>query len=122
MQPPQELNVLDRHSGFTAITTSSTHVKIVLDPISGEREARPEDYQPTLTLSFVRWERVTRERDTLWRPGQLLKRTTIGTLQEFDERSFYQTNNNVTKAIYKVPGYKYRVAVWFDNVTGERIA
>lgn len=121
MQPPQELNVIDQHGGFTAITTSPTNVKIVLD-LAGEREARLEDYNPTLALPFVRWEKVTREHDTLWRPGTLLKQTTVGTLQEFDEHSFYQLNDNVTKAIYKVPGYKYRVAVWFDNTTGNRIA
>jgi len=51
-----------------------------------------------------------------------LKGSTIGTLSGYDEDSFYQRNNNVTMAKYKVPGYGYRVAVWFDNVTGERIA
>lgn len=122
MQPPKTLNVIDAHGGFTAITKSPTHVKIVLDPVAGEREDRPSDYQPTLIHPFVRWERATRERDTLWRPGQLLKRGTVGTLDEYNENSFYQTNNNVTQAIYRVPGYSNRVAVWFDNQTCERIA
>lgn len=123
MMPPKELNVLDQHGGFTAITTSLIHIKIIKDPITGERECTRADYSPTLTLPFVRWERVWRESSTLWRPGQLLKRSkTVGTLQEYTEQSFFQTNNNVTKAIYKVPGYRYRIAVWFDNVTGGRIA
>lgn len=122
MLPPKELNVIDSHGGFTAITLAPTHVKIISDPIEGKREARLTDYRPKLIHPFVRWKKVMRERDTLWRPASLLKRGTIGTLQEYDEQSFYQNNNNVTKAIYKVAGYKYRVAVWFDNATGERIA
>lgn len=122
MQPPTELNVIDGHGGFTAITKARTSIKIIKDPVVGEREARPDDYQPTLIHPFVRWESVMREHDTLWRPGSLLHKTTIGVLQEYDEQSFFQTNNNVTKAIYTVPGYIFRVAVWFDNTTGERIA
>jgi hypothetical protein len=31
-------------------------------------------------------------------------------------------NNNVTLALYKVPGYRYPVMVWFDNVSKRRIA
>lgn len=34
------------------------HVKIVLDPVSGERQARMSDYKPTLTLPFVRWHTI----------------------------------------------------------------
>jgi hypothetical protein len=92
-QPPSPINVLDNHGGFTA---------------------------------------VTRGGNTLWRPGAILsqvlpgalglKRGTTGALQSFDPKSFYQTNNDVTKAIYKVPGYGYPVAVWFDNKTKMRIA
>ena len=122
MLPPKELNVIDSHGGFTAITRTRTAIKIVFDPIVGECEALPGDYSPTLNKPFVRWDSVMRESDTLWRPGTLLKKTTIGILDEYDERSFYQNNNNVTKAIYKVAGYRYRVAVWFDNETGRRIA
>lgn len=121
MRPPTTLNVLDKHNGFTALTLSPTHVKIVKDPVDGEREARPSDYRPTLIPLFVRWDKVMRERDTLWRPGSLLKNP-VGQLEEFDERSFYQLNENVTKAIYKCKGYRFRVVVWFDNETGERIA
>ena len=84
MKPPEEINVLDKHNGFTAITTKYN--------------------------------------DTLWRPGIILKGNTIGKLQYYSETSFYQLNNNVTRAVYKVKGYRYPVCLWFDNVTGERIA
>jgi hypothetical protein len=58
---------------------------------------------------------------TVWRPGKLLKKTVEGELLTFDERSFYQTNNDVTKALYKVKGYNHPVVIWFDNATGERL-
>jgi hypothetical protein len=57
----------------------------------------------------------------LWRPGHVLKKGTTGTLVSYNERSFYQTNNDVTMAKYKVPGYGYPVIVWFDNATGIKI-
>jgi hypothetical protein len=63
--------------------------------------------------------------NTLWRPGSILKKKmhgTTGTLQRYDRNSFYQTNNNVTIAYYKVPGYRYPVVCWFDNQTNKRIA
>ena len=82
MQPPQNLDVINQHGGFTALTSAGT----------------------------------------LWRPAAILKRGTAGTLQYFDEHSFYQTNDDVTRATYRVPGYGYPVIAWFDNQTGERIA
>ena len=123
MTPPKTLDVLDKHGGFTALTLAPTSIKIILDN-GVEREAQfPQDYpNGVLDKPFVRWDKVLRERDTLWRPGILLKRTTIGMLAEFDENSFYQLNNTVTRAIYRVPGYRFRVVCWFDNATGERIA
>ncbi len=99
MKPPTTINVLDKHSGFTAITLSTRY----------EREG-------------LVWKKIWRESDSLWRPGKLLRKTTIGTLDELDENSFFQNNSNVTKALYKVPGYRFRIAVWFDNATCERIA
>src|SRR6266404_6469191 len=98
MTPNQTLNVLDAHGGFTAITKSPAYRK--------ELDAAG---------NFLCWNKVYEEHDTLWRPGQLLKGNVEGTLQEYDEQSFYQNNNNVTKAIYKVKGYPNRIAVWFDN-------
>jgi hypothetical protein len=96
----------DERMGFTAITRAPTYEKRF-----------NEDG------SFKQWDKVWRERDTLWRPCWMLNRYgTIGTLQEYDEKSFYQNNNDVTKAIYKVKGYHYRIAVWFCNKTGKRIA
>jgi hypothetical protein len=87
--PPQTINVLDKHGGFTIET-------------SGKRIGN----------------------GTLWRPGKVLGDNTTGTLipGSVDHNSFYQLNNNVTKACYKVRGYRYRVVCWFDNDTGKRIA
>lgn len=99
MTPPSTFNVIDKHDGFTAITRSRRWVPDGLG-----------------------WKRAMVESDTLWRPSALLKKTTIGELVSFDEKSFYQVNNDVTKAIYKVAGYSYKVACWFDNKTGARIA
>lgn len=99
MIPDVQLNVIDAHGGFTAVTRSRSY----------ERDGNG-------------WKRVWKESNTVWRPGSLLKQTTLGTLQEYNEKSFYQNNEDVTKALYKVPGYQYRIAVWFDNITGERIA
>lgn len=64
----------------------------------------------------------TRHKNTLWRPASVLKKTTEGRLQKFNPQSFYQTNNDVTEAWYRVPGYGYLVVCWFDNKTLERIA
>ncbi len=64
---------------------------------------------------------TTKRGDTLWRPGKLLK-TSMGALVSYNQNSFYQSNNDVTMAIYKVRGYPYKVALWFDNKSGERIA
>lgn len=104
MTPPKVSNVLDRHNGFTAITKAPTYKKV----------PAPEY-----------WRKVWEKHSTVWRPGIILtkkKEGARGELQEFDEKSFYQGNNNVTKAIYKVKGYQFRIAVWFDNETQERIA
>jgi hypothetical protein len=60
--------------------------------------------------------------NTLWRGSGVLKGFTTGTLQTYDPKSFFQGNNDVTIAIYKVRGYRYPIAVWFDNKTGARIA
>lgn len=65
---------------------------------------------------------TTKRDDTLWRPGKLLKGNTTGTLIYYSEYSFYQNNNDVTRAVYKVPGYRFPVCTWFDNQTGKRIA
>lgn len=80
--PPQKINVLDQHGGFTAETTKG---------------------------------------GTLWRPGDILK-SAQGTLVDYNSKSFFQNNNDVTKATYKVAGYRYPVIVWFDNKTGRRVA
>jgi len=117
MKPPNVLNVLDKHNGFTAITKSLQHVAERVGP-----RGIYLDVDNTCVGLFTRWVKVYRENNMIWRPGQLLYKGTFGTLVWTDEHSFFQTNNNVTKAIYKVPGYRLRIATWFDNVTGERIA
>jgi hypothetical protein len=58
---------------------------------------------------------------TLWRPGQVLKYGTTGTLKNFG-KGFYQLHDDVTWAAYKVKGYRYSVLCYFDNQTGGRIA
>lgn len=60
--------------------------------------------------------------DTLWRPGQALTRSTAGYLVAYNSGSFYQQNDNVTEAVYRVAGYGPPVLAWFDNATRERIA
>jgi len=104
MLPPTHLNVLDKHGGFTAITKSPRYVKVCYS-----------------NGAFKEWNKEWQECNTLWRPGNLLHDPT-GQLQEFDEESSYQLNYNTTKAIYKVKGYRFRIVVWFDNITGQRIA
>ena len=63
----------------------------------------------------------TKPGNTLWRPGHVAK-STDATLVTYDEYSFFQLNNNVTKATYKLRRYQYPVIAWFDNLTFERIA
>ena len=57
---------------------------------------------------------------TLWRPTNILCDPLIKLVQ-FEEHSFFQLNDNATKAIYKARRYPYKIAIWFDNVTGKRI-
>lgn len=67
---------------------------------------------------------TTKHGDTLRRPGAVLKKGTTGELIQGSvvPVTFFQQNNNVRKAKYKVPGYRYPVVVWFDNETNERVA
>lgn len=62
----------------------------------------------------------TKPGQTLLRPGRILKNTT-GTLVRFEINQQYQVIKNVTKAFYKVKGYRYPVVTWWSE-TGERIA
>lgn len=116
--PPNTINVLDRHGGFTI---ESKPPMVRWRP--GIQDARERYKQQG------RWDIASREDkgrlhmgDSLWRPGSLLKKSTQGDLLAWDDKSFYQTNNDVTLAVYRVPGYGYPVMVWFDNATGKRIA
>ncbi len=61
--------------------------------------------------------------NTLWRPGNVLKRReTKGVLQNYNPSTFFQSNGDVTSALYKVKGYRYPIITWFDNRTKRRIA
>jgi hypothetical protein len=99
MKPPETLNVLDKHAGFTAAT------KIY----------RPDNLSGNLTGEEL-------SLDTLWRPGWILRGGPDGTLVGWKGDSFYQLNNDVTIGLYKVKGYRYLIACWWDNLTGKRIA
>lgn len=113
--PPRELNVLDRHGGFTIESKPPywyagerfdlDHRRRAIRFASGKNEA---------LRNLIG--------DTLWRPGRILKKSTVGKLVDHDSRAFYQTNNDATLAVYRVPGYGYPVLAWFDNKTGERLA
>lgn len=109
--PPETLNVIDRHGGFTAVTM----------PRSWGSHLR-DDWKRGIVLHKDGQRRTSINGQTLWRPGSLLKKTTIGRLVDSSPHGFYQTNNDVTVAIYKAPGYAHPIAVWFDNRTRERIA
>lgn len=65
---------------------------------------------------------VTR-RGTLWRPGMVLEQYGYrATLESFDEDSWYQSDDDVTCATYRVKGYGYPIHVWYSNNDGHRIA
>ena len=110
--PPAQVTIIDRHGGFAI-------------------ESKPPWYEAE-RFDFAQRERAARTRldyrrfgvgDSLWRPGSVLKgRKPVGELLAYDPRSFYQTNDNVTLAVYRVRGYGYPVLIWFDNATGRRIA
>ena len=106
MRPPEQLNVIDACNGFTIETPTKHYVKVFEDG------------------KLVRWDRkMVLNGDTLWRPAQVLKgKDPLGTLVDYNERSFFQNNNDVTIARYKVKGYRYLVVCWFDNSDGHRIA
>ena len=87
MIPPDQIDVRDKHDGFT-IETKGRNIGHC----------------------------------TLWRPALVLVNYGYdGTLQTYNENSFYQNHENVTEAVYKVKGYRYPVICWFSE-TGERIA
>jgi hypothetical protein len=60
--------------------------------------------------------------DTVWRPARETSDLMTGERVDYDENSFYQNNNDVTRATYRLPRYGLRAVVWFDNATKERIA
>lgn len=109
-QPPRFMNVLDEHGGFTIATM----------PRSWAPHIREERKRHVLHKDPVH--RTTINGQTTWRPGSVLKKSTTGELVDSSPRSFYQLNDDVTVAVYKVAGYGYPAIVWFDNKSGRRIA
>lgn len=116
--PPATLDVLDDHGGLTIESdTLSPTVRAAARVSRFDFDERIRRARTTLAR------RRFAVGPTLWRPGGVLKgREPIGDLIAYDPRSFYQDNDNVTLAVYRVPGYGYPVLVWFDNRTGQRIA
>jgi hypothetical protein len=110
MLPPKTIDVLDEHGGFTAVTKLNNQVGPSL-PLFKKLGLKDQQY----VLENHAF-------DTLWRPGLRLKQGSEGKLEGYIENSFYQLNEDVTLALYSVPGYHYLVACWFDNETEERIA
>lgn len=100
MIPPKKLNVLDRHGGYTSLRRVKGYERYDL-------------HLNCLVDGPPQWS------GTCWRPGSRLS-DPMGTLVEYDEDSFYQSNNNCTMAIYRL-GRRY-AAVWFNNTTKERVA
>lgn len=106
MKPPEQTDVLDAHGGFTCESKPPSSVYRRFD----ERERVWNDRSWSMPHG-----------DSLWRPGALLRAGTTGQLFDFDESSFYQNNDDVTLALYRVPGYGYPVMCWFDNRTRRRV-
>ncbi len=93
-EPPQKMNVVDKHGGFTIVDTKAR----TLLP-RGAHDA------------------------TLWRPGSATKGSLEGTLVAGSVRrdDFYQVHQPVVSALYKLPRYSYKVKVWW-KLNGERLA
>lgn len=98
--PPPTMNVIDRHGGFTIESKP---------PLGEKRWGEREVSHGRLRVG-----------DSLWRPGSVLRGSTVGRLVAYGP-SFYQTDDNAILAVYRVAGYGYPVLVWF-NARGERIA
>lgn len=109
MKPPNELNVLDAHGGFTTISPGGIRTGYQPEQIDphAEHEGRGS------------W--ASGDGPSLWCPGSRLKRTTIGALVSYREDQHYQTIRPCTRAVYRVPGFAHPVLVWWD-ATGKRLA
>jgi len=91
------------------------------------RSGRMPDFPPRILRPML--DRIggvtvlTPKKNTLWKPASALSRGRgEPQLVDFNPRSFYQTNNDVTEAFYKLQGYPMKLVAWFDNPTGRRIA
>lgn len=77
----------------------------------------PPTVLPSVLDSHGGYTVLTRCGNTLWKPGSTVGDPS-GSLVSFDEKSFFQQNNDVTRALYRVGGVRDLVIVWFDNETG----
>lgn len=103
MTPPNKIDVRDRHGGFTIETFGRGQVAYLKQ--HGRYRNRKRVHG-----------------DTLWRPRAVaVDANPIGTLVGYLETSFFQLNNDVTVAWYKIAGYPHECLVWFDNKTGKRV-
>jgi hypothetical protein len=84
------------------------------------------DFAPPRTLNVVDkhggFTAVTRS-GTLWRPGQVARGGTVGSLVpgSIKHDDFYQNKQPVVSALYKLPSYNYKVKIWWEP-SGQRIA
>jgi len=150
MKPPQTINVLDHHIGFIRTmfrSGSDRYWKIngrwYTDIEPGTRIVSTKEHGDATCLGFAgiralaqaynvwekmkpgdfHWRTIVRDRgDTVWTPARVLQGNTIGTLESYNEKSFFQRNDNVTIAFYRIEGYRHLAVCWFDNETGARIA
>jgi hypothetical protein len=115
MTPPQTLSVL-KDNGFTAVIPKRSCERETRRQRLAKRLAKPDKYMIDPVVEFMR------NSDTLWRPASVLgQREVEGTLVGYHEHSFFQNDNNVTFALYRVPRYGYLLGVWFRNSDGTRI-
>ena len=90
-----EVRISDQHGGFTIL------------------ERRHESGRALYWAEF----------NTLWQPLPVVgNHSAPGKCFLVDNHSFYQLNDDVTEAYFRVEGYRETVLMWFDNKTGKRIA
>ena len=122
---PEFVRALEKTSSVDVRDRFYETLKALQDAASGE-------FSPPRTMNVVDrhggFTAVTRggthnQTQTLWRPARAAPGGTRGTLVpgSVNHDDFYQNNQPVTSALYKLPKYSYKVKVWWKP-TGERIA
>lgn len=88
----------------------------VIDELEGRA------YRPPQQVEVIRRHSFTTEiapGNTVLRPKADLRGETVGVLIDYGPA---RNEEGVTRARYKVTGYRYPVLAWFDNRTGRRVA